>query len=612
MEQDKNYVVYHLHTEDSLSGGYVDSCTNYKEYVDKAKELGQTALCFTEHGTMYNWVEKKMYCEENGIKYMHGIECYLTETFNENIRDNYHTILIAKNEAGFKELNRLYFTMSQKDHFYYKPRLSFDEFLNISSNIIKISACLASPLIQFKNKIQELGKANVEYQNKMDKYIELCKHYDYYEIQYHNCKDQIEYNQYLYKISQMYGKKLIAASDTHSINDYKAECRTMLQYGKEIVFSNEDTFDLTYKSYNEFINVFKIQNSLPEEIYLEAIEETNRMANLVEPIKLDTSIKYPILYPDKDEEQVMWDWINKKYKYKVDNKIIDGNNPKYMENIKEEMRVFKKINMIGFMLFMSELMTWCRDNKIPSSPCRGSVGGSTVAYITDIIDLDPVIRNTVFSRFANEDRQEIGDIDLDIYEDQRQLVYDYIINRFGYENTAYILAIGTLDTKGVIDLLGRAFRKKAQIEHTYTLYTLEKIKEIKKDYDISPEQVKLDYPDLFYCFDGLLGVAVSQSQHPAGIIASPINLIDNYGVFVGTDGQYILPINMEEVHEIGLAKYDILGLKNIGVIRKCCELIGINFPLSHEINWNDQNVFKDMITSPSGIFQFEGKQNCSH
>jgi len=76
-------------------------------------------------------------------------------------------------------------------------------------------------------------------------------------------------------------------------------------------------------------------------------------------------------------------------------------------------------------------MTWCRENGIAFGNCRGSVGGSTVAYILDIIDLDPVKWNTVFSRFVNEDRIEIGDIDVDISPSQRELVYNYIIDRFG-------------------------------------------------------------------------------------------------------------------------------------------------------------------------------------
>lgn len=391
---DKNYTIYHLHDDNSL----LDSCTDYKLYIDRAVELGQSSICFSNHGNVHNWVEKKMYCDEVGIKYMFGIECYLTENLEPKIRDNYHTVLISKNEQGRQELQRLIFNSGDEQHKYYKPRISFDEFLNISDNIIKISACLASPL----NKIRDI--------DRVDK---LFQHYDYYEIQYHG-GDQIEYNQYLYKMSQKYNKPLIVGTDTHSLDKYKAECRIILQMGKDAEFSkgdsdgsNEDEFDLTYKSYDELVECFKQQNSLPMDIVLDAIKNTNRMADSVESFELDPSIKYPILY-GQDDEKVMWDVIKKKLKYKIDNGIIQKNQ-RYIDDIKEEMRVFKKTDMIGFMLFMSELMTWCRENNIYTSPCRGSVGGSVVAYITDITDVDPIIWDTVFSRFCNEDRKEIGD-----------------------------------------------------------------------------------------------------------------------------------------------------------------------------------------------------------
>ena len=303
----------------------------------------------------------------------------------------------SENEQGRKELQRLIFNAGDEQHKYYKPRISFDEFLNISDNIIKISACLASPL----NRIRDL-----------DRVEKLFQHYDYYEIQYHG-GDQIEYNQYLYEMSKKYNKPLIVGTDTHNLDKYKAECRIILQMGKDAEFgkgdsdgSDEDEFDLTYKSYNELVECFRKQNSLPMDIVLDAIENTNIMADSVESFELDTSIKYPILYGE-DDEKVMWQTLRDKYKYKLDNGIIQKNQ-RYIDDIKEEMRVFKKTDMIGFMLFMSELMTWCRDNGIPSSPCRGSVGGSTVAYISDITDVDPIVRNTVFSRFANEDRRELG------------------------------------------------------------------------------------------------------------------------------------------------------------------------------------------------------------
>ena len=594
MEQkmtENNYVVYHLHTEQSL----LDSRTNYKDYVDRAVELGQKAIAFTEHGNVFTWVEKKMYCDAKGIKYIHGVECYLTEQLEPKVRDNYHTILLAKNYEGVKEINRLCYIASQPDHFYYRPRLSFDEFLGISDNVIKISACLASPLNEWR-------KNHLQYSTS--KFADIVLHYDYLEIQAHDFSEQIQFNTFLMDLSSKTGIPLIAGTDTHSINQYKAECRTMLQYSKNIDFGDEDTFDLTYKSYDELCAMFKKQE-LDEEIYLEAINNTNMMADSVEGFELDTSFKYPILYGEQDE-QILLERLREKYKDKIAKGIIDKSHAKeYGDKIKEELQVFHKVGMGGFMLFMSEMISWCWKNNIPIGFCRGSVGGSEVAYISDIIDVDPVVWGTMFSRFCNEHRKEIGDIDIDVSPDQRALVYQYIIDRFGVENTAYILANGTLQSKGAIDDICRALRHKAEKVGKDCPYTLKVADEIKKEFEQDEEATRKKYPEVFYYYDGMLGGIISQSQHPAGIIASPINLIDNYSGFINADGQVVLPINMEEIHEINLVKYDILGLQNVQIIRDTCRLANIPYPKSNEIDWNDENVWADMITSPVGIFQFE-------
>ena len=160
----KSYCVYHLHSDGSL----LDSCTKFEAYVDLAVEQGMTAIASTEHGIPRSWVEKKMYCDSKGIKFMHGVEIYLTETLQEKVRDNYHTVLIAKNAEGRRELNELVYLSTQEDHFYYKNRISFDEFLDISDNIIKTSACLQSPLWMLDQS--------------HPRYIELASHYDYLEV----------------------------------------------------------------------------------------------------------------------------------------------------------------------------------------------------------------------------------------------------------------------------------------------------------------------------------------------------------------------------------------------------------------------------------------------
>lgn len=686
-----------MHTEDSL----LDSCTNYKLYVDKAVELGQKAICFTEHGNIYNNIEKKMYANSKGLKYLHGVEVYLTAALEPKQRDNYHTILIAKNFEGVKEINTLVDLSTQSDHMYYKPRITFDEFFNISDNVIKISACLASPLSKYPNfigklvdeKIAELEKnketeanrlytelnseaarnqlieditiihntsyeiyveqcieksnnafdlqieeAKSELENAKIVYDKLMKTYDYYEIQPHvKSMDQIRYNKMLYEASKKYNKPLIAGTDTHSIDSYKAECRSILQKAKHIEFSNEDEFDLTYKSYDELVDMFKQQGSLPMNVVLEAIENTNRMADSVTDYELDTAFKYPILYDN--EEEVFVERIYRMYHEKLDKGIIQPD-PRYEENIKEELRVFKKIGMVGFMLFMSELVCWCWDNGIPIGFCRGSVGGSTIAYLTDIIDVNPVVWNTVFSRFANEDRKEIGDIDLDIAPSQRHLVYEHIIEKFGADKTAYVLAIGTISDKGTIDEIGRALNMPLgdvkQVKAQYSLFTdgitdcndkikkiesidgyennekcLKDLEELRSKLEYNEKSLKdlkeKQYPKLFYYFDGLVGTAISQSMHPAGIIVSPVTLPDNYGTFWSKDGKRILSINMEEIHEVSLVKYDLLGLKNIEIIKDTCELAHIPYPKSHTVNWNDEKVWAHIADSPVGIFQFESK-----
>ena len=296
-----NYIAYHLHSDYSLG----DSTTDYRLYIEKAVSLGQKAIAFTEHGNVYNWVNKKMACDKAGIKYIHGVEIYLTRTNDENerVRDNYHTILLAKNLDGVKEINSLVSLPNRKDHVYYNPRITFDEFLGISNNVIKISACIMSPLAQL---------------DKEDPYfMKLARKYDYFEVQPHvDFQEQMFYNLELMELANKLNKPLIAGTDTHSLNAYKAECRQLLYDAKKKDYENE--LDLTYKSYDELVYMFKKQNALPEYAYLQAIENTNRMADTVESFELDTSFKYPILHGSAEkDEQIYFEKIDKLLEQKI-------------------------------------------------------------------------------------------------------------------------------------------------------------------------------------------------------------------------------------------------------------------------------------------------------
>lgn len=608
--------MYHCHTEYSL----LDSCTKVQDYVDLAVRDGMKALSISEHGRPRNWTEKWAACKNASIKYIHSVEIYLTESLEDKIRDNYHTILMAKNMEGLKELNKLVSISNDERHFHYNNRLSFEEFLNISDNIITTSACLASPL----NKLPTTHPL----------YMELANKYDFLEVQAHHHPEQIAFNQRLLALSKSLHKPLIAGTDTHSSNKYKSECRSALLSAKHKSYGDEDRFDLTYKTYNELVEMFRTQNAIPYEEYMQAIENTNALYDLTEEIEIDTSTKYPILYGSREADAEKFvEIVENKFADKISRGIIPSEQiPAFRSAIDEEMRVFKKLDMCGFMLSESELISWCKDNNIAVGTARGSVGGSRIAYITDIIDLNPETWNTVFSRFCNEDRVEAGDIDTDVIESDRPAIFKYITSRFGTKKTARVASYGTMQAKGVIDDVGRYLSNKWTNEHPgtdvtanpWSLSNIAKIKEKllpainyaneKGKNNKEKKQLIMDsaeykgvsksYPELFYYFDGLYDTKISQSIHPAGMVISPITLDDNYGTF-NKDNDICLNLDMDEAHRCGLVKYDFLVLKTVQVIRDTCKYLNQSYPKTHEIDWWDENVWNDMLNGSAALFQFE-------
>lgn len=606
----KNYTLIHLHSKYSIG----DSTTDPEIYIEKAKELGMKAICFTEHGNTYNWIKKKQLCDKANIKFIMGVEVYLTKTLKENIRDNYHTILIAKNKDGISELFRAIQLSTQKDHTFYRPRLSFEEFCNLSDNIITTSACLGSPL------------ANLD--EKDEWYEKLIKRYDYLEIQPHTVDRQIEYNKKIFELSKQYDKPLISGTDTHEIDSYKQECRAIWLLGKGYSDDVRD-FDLTFKSYDEVVDMYKKQSSLPDEVWLEAIENTNVLADMVDDFELDYTFKYPDMYEEPYGKmiEIAYDELNKQ----IDNGIIaDEMFTIYSDRIDEEMAVFKKQNMCSFILFMSQLIGWCREQNIPIGFGRGSVTGSLVCYLLAIIDVDAIKWKTNFARFVNEGRISLGDIDTDVSPDDRIKVYNYIREQFTDDKASYIATFQKLKVNRIIDDIGRALNmpeyKKAQIKEGYKGIEL-KLKIVQKElendkitqdeFDKKEEEIEKEmdeymsqFEDIFKYYKGLSGAISAVGVHACGMIGSPISLSGSVGLYKNTKKDcWVSQCDMKNVDSVNYVKYDILSLKTLQVIRDAFRMVGKKYPHSYDINWEDKEVLDDMIKSPIGLFQMESQSS---
>lgn len=589
-----NYTVLHLHSMDSnpKSGLIIDSVTPFQDYIKEAQKCGMIAIAFPEHGSVLHSTAKKQMCEKYGIKYIHGEEFYVTEKIipGQLVRDNYHCILLAKNKDGVREINYLSSISNCKEdgHYYYTPRITLDELISTSDNVFILTACVAGIL----------SKGTPEAKEKFLTFLINNKHRCWLEIQPHNFDLQIQYNQYLVRISEKYGLKLIATSDVHAVSEDHVMGRKVMQKSKsKDTFTDEDQCVFVWQDYNGMVSLFKKQNAVAENVYLEALEETNRLADQVEDYSLDYSNKYP--RRENSEEE-----FKRRIKAGIAEHGIDklpNYETEYLPRIKEEFETYKHNDAIDFMLLDSDYKNWMREQGMYYGPSRGSVSGSLIAYLIHCTEVDSVKYDLNFSRFLNPERVSLADVDSDIYADDRYKVREYFFNRSDVY-CCNIVTFNTIKMRGAIKDVARAFDipvDEAQ-EICNTVFEDENHKE-----DV-PKEIRKKYPELFFYVDIVVGTIVSLGRHAAGIVISPTDMRYDFGTLtIESDPRPVSQIDMHEIDSLNYVKLDLLGLNAVGLIASACNLAGIPYLTPEMINFSDENIIKSIAEDTTMIFQFE-------
>ena len=597
------------------------------------------AMAFTEHGSFFGWVNKKRHIESAGMKYIHGAEFYITETINEKIRDNYHCCLYAKNYDGVLELNQLSSISFNRDdnHFYYAPRITIDELLATSDNVLVSTACLGGILHNGTDAIKD----------KFITFLANNKHRCFLEIQHHNDVDgeQGRYNQYLYELSKKIGVPLIAGTDTHALNEEHLKGRKTLQKAKNVRFENEDSWDLTFKTYDELILEYQKQNVLPMNVVLDAIENTNRLADMVDEFELDETYKYPHLWEDSEAT------FAEKIKEGIKRRGVDKypNYQEYIDRIEHELEAYRHNGAIDFMLLMEDIIDWCVSQDIRVGYGRGSVNGSVIAWLLGITEMDSIKHKLNFERFMNVERVSLSDIDTDFPPSRIDEVKNYIFSKAGL-HCCDIITFNTIALKGAIKDVCRAFHYE-NIEYTPEtvkkkiseweksieghdsrdtdvrmpkdiIADIEKYsihKEVPYEYvsfanelsnlvDTDEELARKQYPDIFELVDLVNGTIVSVGSHPCGCVVSPDTVSDKIGTFTTSTSIYpISQIYMKEIDGLNYVKLDLLRLDTIEIINETCKLAGIERLTPDNMDITDVNVWNSMRDDTTQIFQWEGK-----
>lgn len=564
----------------------IDSVTNFRDYIARAKEIGMSAICFTEHGNIFEWLHKKEEVEKAGMKYIHGVEAYITESLKEKVRDNYHCILIAKNYDGVLELNQLVSESYNRDdgHFYYMPRILYDDLEKTSDNIIITTACLGGIL----------HKGNDNIKNRFVCFLQRNRQRCFLEIQHHMDEDQKKYNQYLHKLSREIGVPLIAGTDTHALNEEHLEGRSILQKAKNVFFADEESWDLTFKSYDELVASYEKQGSLPMDVVKEAIRNTNVLADMVEPFEIDRSYKYPHLWenPMKTFQDRIMESIKKRGVDKY------PNYQEYIDRIKHELKAYKHNGAIDFMLLMEDIISWCIKNDIMVGYGRGSVNGSVIAWLLGITEMDSIKHNLNFERFLNTERVSLSDIDTDFPPSRIEEVKQYIFSKTGLY-CCDIVTFNTVADKGAIRDVGRALN--IPLSEVATICDSVDNEELYK-------KTRAKYKELFKYVDLIKGTIVSVGSHPCGCVVAASTVTDKIGTFTTSTSHYpVSQINMKEIDSLNYVKLDLLRLDTIELINDTCKLAGIERLTPDNVDIADVKVWNAIRDDTTQIFQWEGK-----
>jgi DNA polymerase-3 subunit alpha len=600
----------HCHSEYSL----LDGLPKIEEILNYCKKLGMDSVALTDHGNISGAVEFYKKAKELGIKPIIGCEVYLAfERMYQKrpkIDDKkYHLVLLVKNETGYKNLVKL-ITKSYLEGFYYKPRIDEELLSQYCEGLIGLSACLQGkiPQLILAKKIDEAEKTAKKYQEIFG------KENFYLELQHHpNLREQKIVNEALIEISKKLKIPLVATNDCHYLRPEDAEAQDILMLINTGADPNDPerltmrADDFSMRSPEKMMEDFK---NVPE-----AIENTQRIVEACNfEFKLG-EIKMPIFKtpngksPEEYLEELCYQGLKKRYGEKVEQKILD--------RLKYELEVIKKTGFASYFLIVQDFVNWAKSQKIVVGPGRGSVGGSLVAFVLGITEIDPLKYDLLFERFLNPERVSPPDIDLDFTDERRGEVIEYLAQKYGRDRVAQIITFGTMAARAVVRDVGRALGysysycdKIAKLipPHSNLDEALARVAELREIYQADEKAQRL--LDLARKLEGR---ARHASTHACGVVISTLPLDEICPLQHPTQDEraIVTQYGMRSLEDLGLLKIDILGLKNLTLIEETLKKIRAIHKKEiklDEISFDDKKTYKLFQRGETiGVFQFESE-----
>ena len=600
----------HLHCHGSYS--LLDGLGTPEKMAKAAKDLGFQAIGITDHGNIDCYIKWQRACKDIGIIPIFGCEMYIDKNRFEQGKEakRFHICLFVKNETGFENLQKL-LTIANLEGFSKKPRIDPNSLLECSEGLIMSTACLAS-FVQTdwgKKLLKQFSK-----KNPGDVY---------YEIMPIDIDRQREFNLDILKLAKEMGGKAIATNDVHYIRQEDEELQeVLLCINSADKITNPNRFKFECKTHylcspKEMLRMFRENHpDIPMPKVRQAMENTQEIVDKCKDFEIK---KYPVVLPlipqckKGNEEEFLFELISNGLRKKIrEGKIDKKELPKYRERIKEEFELLKAKKFVRYFLVVWEFIEWCRQNDIAVGPGRGSAGGSIIAYLIGIVQVDPLKYDLLFARFISPARNDLPDIDCDFQDTERHRVREHVQDLYGINNVAGISTFISIKGKGSFRDVCRVFDiPNEEVNRVSKLLEDDEELTVKSFTQNQAEEVRdfaESHPDVIDFTCRLQHVVRGYGQHAAGVCISDTDLRDGTKCnLVKRRGEIVCNWDKDDAEFMGLVKIDFLGLSALSRIHECLALIeegtGRHIILE-DVSLEDAHVY-EMIDSgdTTGIFQ---------
>lgn len=587
------FVHLHLHTEYSLLDGFCP----LEELVLATKEKGMDAVAMTDHGVMFGAVDFYKLCKKHGVKPIIGCEVYVA---TENPRVNHHLVLLAKDNEGYRNLMELV-SFSFIDHFYYRPRITKELLEQHHTGLLALSSCLQGEVAQMllQGRDEDALRATKYYQN-------LFQEDFYLELQDHGLAEQKRILPRLIRLHEITGVPLVATNDVHYIEkeDYLAQDVLLcIQTGAE--FKDKDRMRFPAREF-----YLKTPEEM-EELFSDYPDAITNTVKIAEQCNVSMDFSRFHLTPYRREK----DFSSKEYLRKIcfENLTKLYGHDEHKERLEEELAIIDSMGYNDFFLIVADIVNHAREKGIFVGPGRGSGGGSLAAYCLGIHRVDPIGYGLLFERFLNAERVTMPDFDIDFEDERRGEVLDYIFHRYGADHVAQIITFGTFGARQAVRDVGRVFsmnygevdRVAKAIPNALGMT----LKRAISESDTLRELMKKE--EISYLMDMALRIEGRPrhcSIHAAGVVMSGEPLRQIVPLYL-QEGVVVTQYNMILLEELGLLKIDVLGLRNLSIIKHALNLIKYNKGIEIDIDQiptDDKETFGLLQRADTlGIFQLE-------